>query len=626
MSKKALLIGNKEYEGDDFEELNLPENDVRQLKDTLQIIGFEVLDKYNLKFNDMKNIISEFIGSINDGDEIIFYFSGHGYSYKGNNYILPIDCLDIIKINDLNVFKNGYSEAAKVIDVSSIVSDLKSNKNGINILLLDACRKEYKDKKYKSDKISYFTEISTYEASCFISYATALGKYSYENKNAKCSNYIDAICNVIYRKDQTLEEMFQCVRNFIKSTADYEINESEQRPCYVNSLNSSYSLINNDNYTPYLENKYFKDLFKIYKCLLRCYPEDGIDDEEKFNEALEFAKMELFYPQEILEKYMRKFIKGTEAKLGIINFILEDDNVRDVSVFRDRIFINRNFNIKNFDKEYYNFDDCIKFIEGLEAKSEELLYKVYYYNKKNIIVINASNEVSFQIIGNSKQANLYDLIHNPIKLISKDDKGKHITDTIIKYIKDKKNILLLGAYDTLKEDMVSAFSNYFRINDKILNIVEDIDIDIKYGQVDKLSSDVDSILQKDDREYYDYIKKVKEKKFDRILYPYKSFRHVRHERKILEDLLDIKDSQLIIYMDHKSDYFGENLNKNTISHYGDFIYKADLVIYISKICAIENSIVKCIYEKVNNEIKRSIVVDIDYIKLGRINQKECSKK
>ncbi|MDU5020498.1 MAG: hypothetical protein E6269_08115, partial [Clostridiales bacterium] len=185
---------------------------------------------------------------------------------------------------------------------------------------------------------------------------------------------------------------------------------------------------------------------------------------------------------------------------------------------------------------------------------------------------------------------------------------------------------LLGAYDTLKEDMVSAFSNYFRINDKILNIVEDIDIDIKYGQVDKLSSDVDSILQKDDREYYDYIKKVKEKKFDRILYPYKSFRHVRNERKILEDLLDIKDSQLIIYMDHKSDYFGENLNKNNISHYGDFIYKVDLVIYISKICAIENSIVKCIYEKVNNEIKRSIVVDIDYIKLGRINQKECSKK
>lgn len=265
MSRKALLIGNKDYIGDDFDKLTLPEKDVMQLKKALELIGFKVFAEFNLKYKNMNAVIERFIFDIQDGDEIIFYFSGHGYSYKGNNYILPIDCLDIIKIKEIDIFNNNYSYAAKVIDISDIVNKLQNfNNDGVNILLLDACRIRYENRMYKNERISYFTESSTNEGNFFISFATALGNYSYENKEAKCSSYVEGICKVIYRKEQTIDEMFQCVRNFVSYNTTNGKNNREQTPCYINSLNKSYSLINNENYTLKIEEKYFEDLCNIY--------------------------------------------------------------------------------------------------------------------------------------------------------------------------------------------------------------------------------------------------------------------------------------------------------------------------------------------------------------------------
>lgn len=621
MSKKALLIGNQDYEGDDFDKLTLPRNDVKHLKKILELIGFNVFDRCDLKYKDMKKSIEQFINGTQDGDEIIFYFSGHGYSYKANNYILPIDCLDIIDINDLDVLESNYSEAAKVVDISFIVNKLQLNNNGVNILLLDACRTKYENKAYKNEKIGCFTELSTYEGNFFISYATGLGKYSYEG------SYIDGICNVIYRKGQTLDEMFQCVRNFVNFNAVHEKNAPEQIPCYINSLNRPYSIINNENYTFEIEKKYFEDLFKIYKCLLNYYPKDDIDEEGKFSELLEFAKLELFYPQKILEKYVEKAIKSIESKLGIINFLLEDENITTVDVFSNRLFINGSFDepifLDNCSKEYYNFDDCIEFIKRLEVKIKEVTYTIYYYNKRNILLINGANELSFQIIGDSKSINLDRLIYPTIRSISKIDESKKIKDIVIKYIKNKKNIVVLGAYDTRKEEMISAFSNYFNISDRILNIVEDININIGYGQVDRLSTDIDSIIKKNNSQFQSYISDIKLKRFDRIIYAFKNF---RNEKKILEELLKINDNQLIIYMDYSNDYLNEELDMIIEVDIKSVLSKADLIIYLNEVPAIKSDIVKYVYERINGKLYCSIKEEIDYKKLNKILEDRLDKE
>ncbi|HDK7176509.1 TPA: caspase family protein [Clostridium botulinum] len=626
MSKKALLIGNQDYEGCDFNKLTLPRNDVKQLKKTLEIIGFNVFDKYDLKYKDMKESIEQFIDDIQDGDEIIFYFSGHGYSYKANNYILPIDCLDIIKINYLDVFNSSYSEAAKVVDISSIVNKLQFNNKGVNILLLDACRTEYENKEYENEKISYFTELSTYKGNFFISYATALGNLSYENKEAKCSVYVDGICNVIYRKGQTLEEMFQCVRNFVNFNVVHKKSDSKQAPCYLNSINRPYSLINDENYTFKIEKKYFEDFCNIYKYLLNCYPKDDIDEEKKFSELLEFAELGFFYPQKILEKYVKKVIKSIEVKLGIIYFLLEDENITDVDVFSNRLFIKSNFHesitLYNYSKEYYNFDDCIEFIKSLEVKNKEAIYTIYYYRKRNIILINGATELSFQIIGDSKNIRLDRLIYPSIQSICKIDESKKIKDIIIKYIKNNKNIVVLGSFDTRKEEMISAFSDYFNPNDKILNIYEDININIRDGQVNSLSTDIDSIIKKNNNEFKYYINNIRSKHFGRIIYARKNF---RAEKEILEELLKINDSQLIIYIDYINGFLNEGLDKISTSNIKFVVSKADLVIYLKKIPAIKSDIIEYVYERINGKLYCSVKEEVDYEKLDKILEKRLDK-
>ena len=87
--KRALLIGNQKYIN--METLYTPQNDVDQLKKIFIILGFSVTSYIDTSKEIMVDVIIDFINSIIDGDEVVFFFSGHGYSFSGHNYITPVD-------------------------------------------------------------------------------------------------------------------------------------------------------------------------------------------------------------------------------------------------------------------------------------------------------------------------------------------------------------------------------------------------------------------------------------------------------------------------------------------------------------------------------------------------------
>lgn len=85
----ALVIGNKDYRY--ISRLNNPVNDADDMATALQSLGFEVILKKNLTQNDFLRAIDEFGNRLQKYDVGLFYFSGHGVQYAGENYLVPID-------------------------------------------------------------------------------------------------------------------------------------------------------------------------------------------------------------------------------------------------------------------------------------------------------------------------------------------------------------------------------------------------------------------------------------------------------------------------------------------------------------------------------------------------------
>ena len=61
------------------------------LSDTLSKIGFKVFSFSDVRFREMMKILDHFCCLLDSGVYIVFYYSGHGFSYQNMNYIMPVD-------------------------------------------------------------------------------------------------------------------------------------------------------------------------------------------------------------------------------------------------------------------------------------------------------------------------------------------------------------------------------------------------------------------------------------------------------------------------------------------------------------------------------------------------------
>ena len=132
----ALVIGNATYSN--APPLNSPANDAKKMAETLSKLGFLLVNgkaHVNANKKEMAKLISTFrqklVGSAN-GTTALFYFSGHGLGYKGENWLIPVDD------GDLNYVENLKDNAIGSDSLAEALSNRKGGGN--NILILDACR------------------------------------------------------------------------------------------------------------------------------------------------------------------------------------------------------------------------------------------------------------------------------------------------------------------------------------------------------------------------------------------------------------------------------------------------------------------------------------------------------
>ena len=127
-NRHALVVGINAYE--EIDVLTKALNDARAVAERLHERGFEtdlLLDP------DRRSLVlglARLTGRITPGDEVVFYFAGHGVEFTGQHYLLPAD---VPAANELVV-------RAQSVLVADVIAEIQARGARVTILILDTCR------------------------------------------------------------------------------------------------------------------------------------------------------------------------------------------------------------------------------------------------------------------------------------------------------------------------------------------------------------------------------------------------------------------------------------------------------------------------------------------------------
>jgi hypothetical protein len=127
-ARLALVIGNDTYSR--IPPLRNARNDARSIAAELEVAGFKVTRVFDGTRRSMNDALDGFVRRIGKGDEVIFYFSGHGSQPpQSGPFLLPVD---IEVSSERAILRDGVS-------LEQVVDDL-GQRARFSLVIIDACR------------------------------------------------------------------------------------------------------------------------------------------------------------------------------------------------------------------------------------------------------------------------------------------------------------------------------------------------------------------------------------------------------------------------------------------------------------------------------------------------------
>ena len=234
----ALLIGNSNYAGAQF--LTNPVNDAKALATVLKDqLNFDVIYKTNLNRRAMKDAITQFGKQLDRNQGVgLFYFSGHGLQYEGQNHLIPIGANKSLKsVVDLK-------EGTETVTINYVLEHMKLAANEVNILILDACRNppDFVKSWHKGSMIDPgMAKQSNTPSGTLIAYAAASGKPAESGEGQDNSPYVKSLMKWLPTPNLSITDALTQVRKDVKQ-ATYQ----QQEPEYAAALDEIFYL-NQDN-------------------------------------------------------------------------------------------------------------------------------------------------------------------------------------------------------------------------------------------------------------------------------------------------------------------------------------------------------------------------------------------
>lgn len=127
-ARLAMVVGNDNYQS--VTRLRNSRNDAQAVAAELQRAGFAVTTVLDGTRQAMNHALDGFLARVEKGDEVVFYFSGHGSQPpSAGPYLLPVD---IQVSNERSIMRDGMS-------LEQLVTDLNQRAR-FSLLIIDACR------------------------------------------------------------------------------------------------------------------------------------------------------------------------------------------------------------------------------------------------------------------------------------------------------------------------------------------------------------------------------------------------------------------------------------------------------------------------------------------------------
>ena len=212
MKKVALIIGNGNYLHSG--RLKNPTNDSRDMKNSLEKLGFEISYGENLTKKDMNRKLKEF-GQIAQGSETaLFYYAGHGLQSQGENFLLPIDA-------EIDYFEDIPEESMSFQRVESEFGNLGAS----NIFILDACRDNPFEEKMKKQaslqgrNIDFSRGLANpnmHIGNSIIAYSTSPNDIALDSPHEENGVYTKYLKTAILETGLSIESVFKRVAKAVK--------------------------------------------------------------------------------------------------------------------------------------------------------------------------------------------------------------------------------------------------------------------------------------------------------------------------------------------------------------------------------------------------------------------------
>ncbi|UZF91853.1 caspase family protein [Bosea sp. NBC_00550] len=123
----ALVIGNSAYTA--VPPLANPQRDARGMAAALKRLGFDVVEGYDLKMDEMTGVVREFAQKLDGAKAGLVYYAGHGIAVGDENYLIPVDA-SLRSEADLDF---------RAVNVQLVLRQMQRDER-VNIVILDACR------------------------------------------------------------------------------------------------------------------------------------------------------------------------------------------------------------------------------------------------------------------------------------------------------------------------------------------------------------------------------------------------------------------------------------------------------------------------------------------------------
>ena len=220
----ALIIGNAGY-GNAIGSLKNPANDAAAMASSLEQKGFTVTHLQDASKRQMEDAFRHFSKQLRLNAVGLFFFAGHAIELEGENYLIPIGAH----------IEDEVDAKYEAVSVGRLLDNMDRAGNGLNLVVLDACRNNPYSRRFRSAKRGL---TMMYPASgTMILYATEPGNVAADGEGQN-GVFTEHLLRAIDTPGLSVEEAFKKTAIEVK-----EVTQGKQIPWYEGLILGQFTFV-----------------------------------------------------------------------------------------------------------------------------------------------------------------------------------------------------------------------------------------------------------------------------------------------------------------------------------------------------------------------------------------------